>query len=167
MYSHDEFKDITDIVKVLFKVGYCYTTCTLMFTCLPIFLNLLVAWTGLSNLLDPKGNAVCSFTLILTNFWDTIFRVELGMFLSAKLFSQPFSVGWHELPSGKIGKLLDLDFCRLASLTSVVRFYTILFSFFYSQALINVMTMCSSKKLVSILVELFSSITHSHATCAY
>lgn len=90
MYSHDEFKDITDIVKVLFKVGYCYTTCTLMFTCLPIFLNLLVAWTGLSNLLDPKGNAVCSFTLILTNFWDTVFRVEWGCLSQQNFFLSRF-----------------------------------------------------------------------------
>lgn len=58
-------------------------------------------------------------------------------------------------PSKQIAKLLDLDFCRLTSLTSVVRLYTFLFSFVYFQALINVMTMCSSKKLVGTCRALF------------
>jgi len=30
MYSHKDFKDITDIVKVLFSFGYCYIIHTVL-----------------------------------------------------------------------------------------------------------------------------------------
>ena len=67
MYSHDEFKDITDIVKVLlldFEITFILDI-PINIACTTRIFRL----TGrFLNLPDPKRNTVCSFTLILTNF---------------------------------------------------------------------------------------------------
>lgn len=68
MYSQDEFKDITDIVKVLLDFGYCSVECMYY-----------------SNL--PAEMLSVVYALVFTNFWDTTFQtVELGLFLSVVHF---------------------------------------------------------------------------------
>ena len=147
VYSHNEFKDITDIVKVLFAFGYSY----------------IIHACCCSQIFRLPGR-VCQISQIqreMLSYFDQFLGyyflvgtrdVSLSIvFLSSNhqnFLYQPFSVARQEFSFKTNCQTLGFGFFRLTSLNSVERLYTCLFSFVYFQALINVMTMCSSKKLV-------------------